>query len=205
MSVIVQLALFGVGGRWLSATIPVVIAFFLVFQRIYLHTSRRLRLMQMEAKSPLYAAFSDALAGPATIRAFGMEHIERQRLLHALDRAMKPLYCLYCAQRWAFLILNLCIAGLAVLLIGTAAASEALRTGGYYGVAFVNLVHTSQSVKMLMNWWIMLEIALGAVRRIRDYVDMMKENAEPKGEIDPGLRWPDFGGVKIFNICVRYK
>ena len=43
----------------------------LVLQKYYLRTSRQMRLLDLEAKSPLYSHFIESLAGLVEIRAFG--------------------------------------------------------------------------------------------------------------------------------------
>ncbi len=43
----------------------------LVLQKYYLRTSRQMRLLDLEAKSPLYSHFIESLSGLVTIRAFG--------------------------------------------------------------------------------------------------------------------------------------
>jgi ATP-binding cassette subfamily C (CFTR/MRP) protein 1 len=43
----------------------------LVLQKYYLRTSRQMRLLDLEAKSPLYSHFLESLTGLVEIRAFG--------------------------------------------------------------------------------------------------------------------------------------
>jgi ATP-binding cassette, subfamily C (CFTR/MRP), member 1 len=76
-----------------------------------------MRLLNLEAKSPLYSHFLESLSGLATIRAFGWgENFQVQN--HAfLDISQKPYYLLFCIQRWLALILDLLVMVLAVILM----------------------------------------------------------------------------------------
>lgn len=42
-----------------------------LLQSFYLQTSRQDRLLEIEAKAPLYAHFGESVAGASTIRVFG--------------------------------------------------------------------------------------------------------------------------------------
>jgi ABC-type multidrug transport system fused ATPase/permease subunit len=88
-----------------------------VLQKYYLRTSRQMRLLDLEAKSPLYSHFLESLSGLVTIRTFGWgENFQIQN--HAfLDISQKPYYLLFCIQRWLALILDLLVMVLAVILM----------------------------------------------------------------------------------------
>jgi len=205
MSCLVQLVLLGIGAKWLAITFPFLLIVFYLFQRLYLRTSSQLRLLEMEAKSPLYRIFSDCVTGLATIRSFGTQHNETAALLQALDDSQRPFYALYCAQRWGSLVINLSIAAMAIILIGVASAADQERKSGYFGVAFVNLMSFSSNIKMLMTWWTMLETALGAVQRIREYSATMREMSREQDEANTfDGDWPEHGAIDFKDVSVRY-
>lgn len=56
--------------RYMDITILFVLVSVYMVQRFYLKTSRQLRLLDLEAKSPLYSHFMETLSGLITIRAF---------------------------------------------------------------------------------------------------------------------------------------
>ena len=55
---------------WLALVIPGLLGVIYMLQRVYLRTSRQLRLLILEAKSPLYTHFEEIIAGLETVRAF---------------------------------------------------------------------------------------------------------------------------------------
>jgi ABC-type multidrug transport system fused ATPase/permease subunit len=106
-----------ISAGYFAATVPPVILSVWVLQKYYLRTSRQIRLLDLEAKSPLYSHFIESLSGLVTIRAFGWGPNFQDLNLALLDVSQKPYYLLLCIQRWLALILDLIVAGLAVILM----------------------------------------------------------------------------------------
>jgi len=57
--------------QYLVTMAPFVVALLYLLQSFYLQTSRQVRLLEIEAKAPLYTHFIESVAGSPTIRAFG--------------------------------------------------------------------------------------------------------------------------------------
>lgn len=91
------------------ATMPAVILSVWILQKFYLRTSRQIRLLDLEAKSPLYSHFLESLNGLVTIRAFGWAERFQESNLELLDASQKPYYLMFCIQRWLALILDLVV------------------------------------------------------------------------------------------------
>lgn len=111
-----------------------------VLQKYYLRTSRQLRLLDLEAKSPLYSHFIESLSGLVTIRAFGWVDNFKELNLKLLDVSQKPYYLLFCVQRWLALVLDLMVAGLAVILMILVVKLRTDISGGFVGLALLNVV-----------------------------------------------------------------
>lgn len=62
-----------------AATIPILVVVGYCVQRVYLRTSRQVRLMDLEAKAPLCTHFLETMAGIVTVRAFGWTEAYRKR------------------------------------------------------------------------------------------------------------------------------
>src|ERR1700712_1748572 len=107
----------------------------IVIQKFYLRTSRQVRLLDLEAKSPLYTHFIESLSGLVTIRAFGWsdEFIEQNLVL--LDNSQKPYYLLFCIQRWLALVLDLTVSVLAMVLMVLIVEFRDSISPGYVGLA----------------------------------------------------------------------
>lgn len=125
----------------MAATIPLLILAVGVIQHFYLRTSRQLRLLDLEARSPLYSNFLETLAGLETIRAFGWEQIHREANRKLLDMSQRPYYFLYCIQQWLNLVLDLIVAVEAVLVVGLAVGLRGSSTSpGALGVSMNNVL-----------------------------------------------------------------
>ena len=114
---VAQAALIAVGARYIGTTIPLCMLLVWVIQKLYLRTSRQLRLLDLETKSPLYTHILETMDGLTTIRVFGWQSAFVQKNHDLLDASQKSFYLLYCIQRWLNLVLDLLVAGLAVVLM----------------------------------------------------------------------------------------
>lgn len=68
---IMSAALMSISAGYFAATLPAVCLAVWTLQKFYLRTSRQMRILDLEAKSPLYSHFIESLSGLVTIRAFG--------------------------------------------------------------------------------------------------------------------------------------
>ncbi|UKZ70396.1 uncharacterized protein TrAtP1_011377 [Trichoderma atroviride] len=104
---------------YFAAALPFIIVILLIIQRFYVRTSKQLRILEIEHKAPLYSHFLESINGLATIRAFGWILPYSTKSLSLLDSAQKPSYLLNCIQRWLTLVLDLVVAILTILLVGS--------------------------------------------------------------------------------------
>lgn len=86
-------------------------------QAYYLRTSRQVRLLDIEAKAPLYTHSLETIQGISTIRAFRWGPQFQKTSQHLLNESQKPVYMLYCVQQWLTLVLDLVVGVIAVMLI----------------------------------------------------------------------------------------
>lgn len=204
LSCIAEGVLVFVGSSYLAAAVPgFLVAVFLV-QKFYLCTSRQLRLLDIEAKAPLFSQFLEALSGVASIRAYGWTDEYRRRNREALDTSQRPYYLLFCIQRWLNLVLDILVALLAVMLVGIATGLRGKGSLEFLGVALFNIVGFSRSLQQLITQWTGLETAIGAVSRIRSYV--MRTKPESSGpETDTISKdWPKNGGIEFVDVSASY-
>jgi ATP-binding cassette subfamily C (CFTR/MRP) protein 1 len=109
-------------------------------QNVYLRTSRQLRLLDLESKSPLFSHFLESVSGLSTIRAFGWESRFRTRNERLVDQSQRPQYLLYCSQRWLNLVLDLIAGAQAVLVISLAVSFRHSTNPGLLGVSLNSIL-----------------------------------------------------------------
>jgi ATP-binding cassette, subfamily C (CFTR/MRP), member 1 len=200
-----QMVLIGVGTPWAAISYPILLLVLYLIQKFYLRTSRQLRLLDLEAKAPLYALFEATLRGLATVRALRWRRALASRHDDLLDRSQQPFYLLFAVQRWLILVLDLVIAAVAVLLASLAVGLRGNVAAGGVGLALLNVVQFGQSVKLLVTFWTTLETHIGSVARVRSFVETTACEDRPEEESAPPADWPASGGVEFADLCVSYK
>ncbi|GAT29769.1 multidrug resistance protein MDR [Aspergillus luchuensis] len=190
-----------VGAKYMAPLIPLSAIVVYSIQKFYLRTSRQLRHLDLESKSPLYTQFTETLNGLVTIRAFGWQDSFREEHQELLQRSQRPYYMLFVIQRWLILVLDLCVAGIAILLVILAVF---VREIGPIGVSLISLITFSQQLSELINFWTSMETSIGAVTRIRSFQKVPSEDL-PGEEAVPLADWPSAGHIAFQNVSVCYE
>ncbi|SPB43074.1 unnamed protein product [Aspergillus niger] len=202
---VAQLLIVFITGKYLAAIIPLCLAVFYFLQKFYLRTSRQLRFMELEAKSPLYSNFMETVNGLVTIRAFGWQSNFLTNICCLTDASQRPYYLLFVIQRWLTLVLDMVVAGMATLIVGIAVGAPGSIGAGSAGLGLLNIINVSESLKQLISNWTVLETSIGAVSRVRQFQDQVQPEDRPDGHIEVPARWPERGDVKFFNVFASYR
>ncbi len=193
------------GASYTALVIPFVLATLHLVQKFYLRTSRQMRLLDLEAKSPLYTHFTETLAGAVTVRAFGREPAALDEHRRRLDQSQKAYYLMFCIQRWLNVVLDLMVAGMAALLVSLALLLPSSSSSGAVGLAMVNLIGFSSNLAMLVSQWTVLETSLGGISRIRSFVsDTPKEEDDGDKAVVPD-EWPNQGEIRLHGVVASYR
>ena len=218
---IIQLALISAAASWPAlCVVPVMLALLYVLQHFYLRTSKQLRLHELEAKAALITRIAETgmADGLSTIRAHGPVWVDRTvaQFDDRLDRSQEPLYLLYAVQRWLQLVLNLSVAGLVVVVLGTSVALKegnlkAKITPGAVGVAFLNAVTFGETITQFITAWTGLETSLGAIARISLFQrqtpvegELPQHGENRVGQTAPAPQSPAYGTVRFENVWATY-
>lgn len=194
------------GASYAAIAVPALLVFLWQMQRFYLRTSRQIRHMDLEAKSPLYTLFQDVGDGIMHIRAFQWESDIKWQGYGLLDYSQRPYYHMYAIQRWLALVMDLTVAGIAMLLVGLAVNMPDKTTGGAIGLSLVTLINLSDSMSYLVKDWSNLETSLGAMARVREFNNTTPLEADPV--LKPGEQlpdnWPSLGRVDLAGVTAKY-
>lgn len=177
-----------------------------MIQTYYLHTSRQMRYLDLEAKSPLYTQLTETAAGIEHIRAFGWEEKNLQEGLKLLDHSQKPFYYMFAIQRWLTLVLDFCVMAVAVTLVAFALRFTSTTSQSAIGLSLLNVVKFSESLSQWVANWIDLETSLGAVARLKSFVAETPTEPDPQEpRVIPPASWPNRGAIELKNVTARYK
>ena len=195
-----------VGSSYVTvAVVPFCALVVFIVAKYYIRTSRQVRLLEIEAKAPLFSRFLETLGGLASIRAYGWTEDYRRLSRVALDTSQRPYYILSCIQRWLHLVLDLIVAAIAVIVIGFAISLRGNSSLNLLGIALFNIVNFSATLQGLITEWTGLETSIGAVSRIRSYVRHAKtEDLDTEVEVVPEF-WPMQGNVEFLGVSASYE
>jgi ABC-type multidrug transport system fused ATPase/permease subunit len=98
------------------------------------------------------------------------------------------------------------IAVIAVLLIIITTTLREQIGPGYMGVALSSVLSFSGIVKGVLASWVMLEVAISAVSRIRTFASSTAREADPDEELSepPDREWPSSGAVELRGVTASY-
>ncbi|KAF0316332.1 ABC multidrug transporter [Colletotrichum asianum] len=197
-----QAAVIAVSSAWLAISYPFFMLLLWVVQRIYLPTSKRLRILDLEAKTPLYTNFLDTLNGLPTIRAFDWFPHQLARNNALLDYSQRPSYLLAMAQQWLMLTMNIIVAVVAVLLV--ALATQLRSDTGNVGAGLVTLITLGGTLTTIVVAYTGLETSLGAIGRLKTFGEETEREDSVGDDVIPDEAWPMNGHVDISNVDVSY-
>jgi ABC-type multidrug transport system fused ATPase/permease subunit len=195
----------GIASKYAAISFPFVLLTVYLIQKVYLRTSRQLRFLDLEAKAPLYSHFTDTLSGLVTLRAFGWQHSLQEKHYELLDLSQRPFYFLYAVQRWLTLTLDLVVAGIAVLLITLVVTLRGDISAGYVGVALLNVIMFSQSIKLLVTFWTNLETHIGSIQRVKTFTETVQSEDLPTERDPVPPKWPAEGNIEFNSLFAEYR
>ncbi|KAK6075818.1 ABC transporter [Seiridium cupressi] len=201
----VSVLILGIFTKYLAVTVPFVLALVVIIQRFYLRTSRQVRLLDIEAKAPVYLHFIETASGAATIRAFGWQHYFRRMLEVALDRSQRPVYLLFSVQRWLALVLDLVVSVLVIILVSIVVTWKSSFDSGAVGLSLVIVMMFNKTLMSVVQYWTSLETSVGAVARIKQYVELTE--SEDRSDRTPQpipQNWPSSGAIRFSNLVASH-
>lgn len=199
---IAQLGLIATGSSYMAITIPFALGVIWAIQHVYLKTSRQLRYLDLESKSPLYSHFIETLDGLSTIRALGWQILASDLQAKRLDRSQRPYYMLLSVQRWLNLVLDLIVTALAVIVVGLATQLRGSTSGGLLGIALNNILGVNKSLSDLVTYWTSLETSLGAIARVKSFSESTPSEDQPHVNHALSQAWPETGEIQLSRVSV---
>ncbi|KAJ4130214.1 hypothetical protein NW768_007197 [Fusarium equiseti] len=199
---LVQTGVVASGASYYGAFLPLSFLALYLIQKYYLRTSRQMRLLDLEAKTPLYTQFAEITAGLSTVRSFDWTKELLNESFELLNTSQKPFYLMFCIQRWLELVLDLFVAGMAVLLVTIALRIPGTTSEGAIGLAMVNLLGLNLTLTTVIDQWTTLETSLGAIARLKAFI-ASTPNENKETETGMPDNWPR-GKIEIEEITSSY-
>ncbi|TEY70433.1 hypothetical protein BOTCAL_0103g00160 [Botryotinia calthae] len=197
-----QMAVMLTSSVYLAISYPLLGALLYVVQRFYLRTSRQLRLLDLEAKSPLYTHFLDTLRGMATLRAFGFVSDDVQKNARLINAGQRPAYFLLMIQEWLNLVLDLVVMAMAVVV--TTLAVRLHSDSGFAGASLYTLISFGENLSGIVTYYTKLETSIGTIARLKTFNENVKPEDKDEEEIVPPEQWPHSGVVELKGVSAGY-
>lgn len=182
--------------------------FFYSLQHFYLRTSRQLRHLDLEAKTPVVTLFSESSSGIQHIRPFGWINTYMHRAFELIDRSQKTFYNMLCIQQWLRLVLDLAVMVIATIVVSLALCLRSAASQAGVGLALINLISFSQAMSRHLNEWVAMETSLGAVARLKSFVEttpIETKETPSTAQIEELANWPSAGHVEFSRVSAKYK
>ncbi|KAK6202068.1 hypothetical protein LQW54_009124 [Pestalotiopsis sp. IQ-011] len=197
-----QAAVMLTSSPYLAISYPFLGALLYIVQWFYLRTSRQLRLLDLEAKSPLYTHFLDTVKGITTLRAFGFMPSEITKNAHLIDSSQRPAYLLLMIQSWLNLVLDIVVMVMAAVL--TTLAVRLHSNAGFAGASLVTLMGFGDNLSGIVTWWTRLETSIGAIARLKTFNETVVPEDKDGESIVPPEQWPQTGKIELNGVSASY-
>ncbi|KAI5231758.1 multidrug resistance-like protein [Aureobasidium subglaciale] len=201
-SAIAQAAIMPTSSPYMAISYPFLATLLYVVQRFYLRTARQLRLLDLEAKSPLYTHFLDTAKGITTIRAFGFLTEETNKNSRLVNDSLRPAYLLVMVQQWLTLVLDVVVMILAAVL--TTLAVRLHSNSGFTGAALVTLMSFGDSMSSIVIFYTKLETSIGAISRLKVFSETVQPEDKLDEDVDPPVQWPQSGRISLNDVSASY-
>lgn len=198
-----QVILIVASSPWIGVAFPIIFAVLYMIQKFYLRTSRQLRFMDLEAKSPLYTNFLETLSGLPTLRAFGWTRQNLALSHKLLNASQRPSYLLYMIQRWLTFVLDMTFAILATAVAALAVVQRS--SGGFTGIALTQVLLVNMTIRSLIVAWTEVETSVGAVSRVKNFSETTPSEHQPVENNEPAIDWPHEGRIEFKALTAIYE
>lgn len=204
LSAIAKAIIVIVFSRYLAAAAPFVVMVLYLLQAFYLRTSRQIRLLEIEAKAPLYTHFMETIDGAITLRAHGWQSRYQERNNGFIDLSQRPAYLQYCIQSWLGFTLDIIVTIIAALLVTVVIVWRDQFSAGDIGVSLVAVMTFSSVLMRMIKAWTLMESSIGAVARVKRFVAETESESNSHSGIQVPENWPSRGMVEFESLTATY-
>ncbi|KAM3452372.1 hypothetical protein NHJ6243_009377 [Beauveria neobassiana] len=144
-------------------------------QHHYLGIYRRVQSLTQDAAAPLLAHFEHTAQGIIHIRAMRWESAFLKNCHKLVDESLRLQYALHCMECWFHLVVDMFVAFLATICIGTSLCMADTMSETSIGLTMLTLVSFGPILCRLFDKWGKLQPSLAALRRLKVVVEAAKK------------------------------
>ncbi|WP_186646180.1 ABC transporter transmembrane domain-containing protein [Fluviispira vulneris] len=181
--------------------IPILFIYYSI-QSMYFSSSIEARRLDSVTRSPVYAYFSETLAGIQSIRIYQVQKKFIYENIDLIEKNQKAYYTIISLNRWLALRVEFIGCGILFLTVVTSLAIHSYINTGLLGMA----ITYSLMINSVLNWSVRMyaELASGmnSIERVSNYSKILPEKYN--GDI-PEKDWPIKGEISFVNIVLKYE
>lgn len=200
---IIAILVIASSAQYATICIPISLFMMWVVQHYYLRTSRQVRLLDLESKTPLYAKMSETQRGVETIRGLGWQEQTIKKSIQLVDDSQVPYYYMFIIQRWLYVVLALLGCGVASVLSAMALYLTDTASQASIGFGLTNINHFTMATVKFIQRFTKLETSLGAIARLKTFIEETPSESDEGREPAPD-HWPSQGVIEFANVSARY-
>ncbi|KAF9473354.1 multidrug resistance-associated ABC transporter [Pholiota conissans] len=181
--------------------------FYLRVMKYYLATSRELKRIDAVTRSPIFAWFSESLAGLSTIRAFHQQTIFVAANQKRIDHNQICYLPSISVNRWLSVRLEF-VGALIILTVAFLAMSALITSGvdaGLVGLVLSYALNTTSSLNWVVRSASEVEQNIVSVERVLHQTEVQSEASQEIPENKPAGVWPSEGAIEFRNYSTQYR
>ncbi|KAF9054330.1 multidrug resistance-associated ABC transporter [Panaeolus papilionaceus] len=181
--------------------------FYMRVMKYYLATSRELKRLDAVTRSPIFAWFSESLAGLSTIRAFSQQTIFTRANERRIDHNQVCYLPSISVNRWLSVRLEF-VGAMIILIVASLAMWALITTGvdaGSVGLVLSYALNTTSSLNWVVRSASEVEQNIVSVERILHQTQVTPEAPKEIPETKPEGEWPSHGKIVFSHYSTRYR
>lgn len=178
---------------------------FYIVQLVYLRTSRQLRILDLEAGTPLCKQVIEMSSGLEHIRAFHWEEEFLRQSFELVDMSQKPHYYMSSLQRWLTLVLDSINMILVLVLVVFAVFWDHSTTTSGIGLGFMGLLRLGEGLEFFVTIWTKMEMYMGTIARLRTFEQQTPQEVDDPRRVRVPASWPEQGVIEFKDVSATYR
>ncbi|CAG2106288.1 unnamed protein product [Medioppia subpectinata] len=183
---------------------PIIIVY-IVCQRIYISSSRQIKRIESETRSPIISYLSETFNGTASIRAFDADHWFVRQSYRRLDANNQCVYLDSCGEQW--LKIRLEFLGSLIVFVSTMSA-VIFRDQLSPGLAAL-VINYSLNITLILSAFVTYishtDKAMVTVEKCMELTQTPQEAEWYNEKTKPADNWPTMGCIEFTDYCTKYR
>ena len=185
------------------ALVPLLLVF-LFSASYYRASAREMKRHESVLRSSVFARFSEAISGTASIRAYRLQDLFSQRIRDTIDQMDSSYFLTFSNQRWLAVRLDT-IGNLLVFTTGILVVTSRFNVSpSIAGLVLSYILAIVQIIQFTVRQLAEVENNMNATERLHFYGTQLEEEA-PAHLKEVGDDWPPSGQIVFEDVQMRYR